>query len=111
MSPKGGATDTDTRDDAHFRSVDESKQCPGRFTHKMVELRETIKWDYRGDGRDVALTSDLLQRAAGNPVESGQTLHADFWNTWVQTGGVHGGLEGMIQSCIRAANPAAWCNA
>lgn len=99
----------DTQDTKNLR-FPKNGACPVGFPIKLPELRETIKWDYQGDGTDVALTSDLMQRHMGNDVESGQTLHGDFWNTWVQTGGVHNGLEGMVQSCIRANNPAAWCN-
>lgn len=100
----------DTTDSNHVRYPVNANKCPVGFPYKMPELRETIKWDYQGDGSDVALTSDLMQRHMGNPVQSGQTLHADFWNTWVQTGGVHNGLTGMVDSCIKVYNPANWCN-
>lgn len=99
----------DTRDSAHYAFASKHA-CPAGFPIKMTELRETFKWDYQGDGSDVALSSDLVQRKAGNMVKPGQTLHADFWNTWVQTGGAHGGLVGMVRSCINAATPASWCN-
>lgn len=99
----------DTSDTNHFRFYAKRGGCPPGFSRRVPELRETVKWDYRGDGSNVALTSDLRQRAMGNPVASGQTLHGDYLNSWRQTGGVHGGLVGMVRSCINA-KPASWCN-
>lgn len=111
-APRGSG---DTRDNEHLTyAVGKPAKCPVGFDHKIAELRETIKW---GNGSaevwragSVALVSDLMQRDMGNPVASGQTLHADFWNTWVQTGGAHGGMVGMVTSCINSSRPPSWCN-
>jgi hypothetical protein len=111
-SPRGPG---DTRDNEHLAyAVGRPATCPAGFDHKLAELRETVKW---GNGTaavwqagSVALVSDIVAREAGNPVASGQTLHADFWNTWVQTGGVHGGMVGMVASCINTPRPPSWCN-
>jgi hypothetical protein len=111
-SPRGSG---DTRDNVHLTyAVGKPAKCPAGFDHKLAELRETVKW---GNGTaavwrtgSVALESDIDAREAGNPVASGQTMHADFWNTWVQTGGVHGGMVGMVTSCINNARPPSWCN-
>lgn len=97
----------DTSDNVHLR-YPVKDACPAGFDRLLPELRMDVKWDYRGDGSDVALASDLVARAAGNPVRSGQTLHGDFWNTWVQTGGAHGGLVGMVANCVNRS-PASWC--
>lgn len=55
-----------------------------------VTLRETVKWDYHGDGSDVALSSDLMMGAI-----AGRTLHGDFWNTWDQAG-----FEQFVHDCV-----------
>lgn len=68
--------------------------CPAGFPVKLAELRETVSWSYQGDGTDVYLSSD----PPGGPY--GYTMHADFWNTWIQTGGVFGGMAGMVRDCI-----------
>ena len=64
------------------------------FPRKLAELRIRVNWDYRGTGEDIMLSSDQ----PGDP--AGRTLHADFWNTWVQTGGTFGGMVGMVQKCV-----------
>ena len=69
-------------------------KCPAGFPRKLPELRQTINWKYKGNGKDIKLASD----APGDP--AGRTLHADFWNTWVQTGGANGGMVGMVQKCV-----------
>lgn len=103
----------DTQDSSHFRYFVNGSpdKCPAGFTNKRPELKLSVKWDYQGNGQDVALVSDIMQRDMGNPVESGWTGHADFWNTWRQTGGLHNGLVGMVASCINIGTPAGWCNA
>ena len=68
--------------------------CPAGFPRKLPELRQTISWKYQGNGKDIKLSSDQASDPAG------RTLHADFWNTWVQTGGAHGGMVGMVQKCV-----------
>lgn len=68
--------------------------CPAGFPHKLAELRVTVNWDYTGDGRDIMLSSDPINGPYG------LTMHADFWNTWVQTGGRFGGLVGMVKDCV-----------
>jgi hypothetical protein len=67
----------------HFAYV-VRKACPAGFTHRVPDLRMTISWDYRGDGKDVSLSS-------GHP----NTMHGNYWNTWVQSG-----LQEMIDRCI-----------
>lgn len=89
----------DTQDSAHFR-FPVSRVCPSGFAKKTPELRETVKWDYRGNGSDVALASDVLLRQSGTPVVSGRTLHGDFWQTWVMSGGVQGGYPAFITDCV-----------
>jgi len=110
----GQRGDGNTSDNAHLRHV-VGGTCPAGFDHRIAELRMTVKW---GDGTaafwrqgSVALASDVMQRDMGNPVAAGQTLHGDFWNTWVQTGGAHGGMEGMVRSCIVSPSKPGWCNA
>ncbi len=78
-----------TKDDSHF-AYRYRDTCPAAFPTKVVELRLTIQYDYIGKGTDLALSSD---RHMGTT--DGQSLHADFWNTWVQTG-----FASMVANCI-----------
>jgi hypothetical protein len=78
--------------------------CPVGFPNKLPELRVTVNWDYTGNGQDITLSSDPVNGPYG------LTMHADFWNTWVQTGGRYGGLVGMVKNCINTTSgPAAQC--
>lgn len=69
-------------------------QCPTGFPRKLPELRMTINWKYQGNGKDIILSSDRPTDPAG------RTLHGDFWNTWVQTGGTNGGMVEMVKKCV-----------
>jgi hypothetical protein len=80
----------DTRDNEHFAYAKRSV-CPPGFPIKTVELRQTFTFDYQGSGRDIMLTSDHMVPGA----KPGQTLHADFWNTWNQKG-----FEQMVAHCV-----------
>jgi hypothetical protein len=78
--------------------------CPAGFSRKLAELRVTVQWEYAGDGRDIYLSSDPV----GGPY--GYTMHADFWNTWVQTGGAFNGMVGMVKDCVNSkTGPAKEC--
>lgn len=79
----------DTSDNDHYAYRD-GRKCPEGFPHQMVSLRETIQFEYTGNGRDVELTSDPMEGTT-----DGASLHGDFWNTWEQ-----GGLESMIENCV-----------
>jgi Domain of unknown function (DUF1996) len=66
------------------RAADGTIVCPAGFrAMKVPSLRVTVSWDYQGDGRDLELSS------------GGFSMHADFWNTWVQRG-----LKQAIARCI-----------
>jgi hypothetical protein len=93
--------------------------CPAGFTaSKVAAIRQSLQilnpdgTDYRGDGRDLALSSgpwsngrDGVQGTADDypiPGEASQyTMHVDFWNTWVQgTPGTTGNTYwGMVTRC------------
>nr|MBA2427632.1 DUF1996 domain-containing protein [Actinomycetota bacterium] len=62
--------------------------CPAGFPHKLPQLRLALQWDYRGNGRDLTLSSSAHDGVPFN-------MHADFWNTWVQSG-----LKDMVDRCI-----------
>jgi hypothetical protein len=79
----------ETRDNEHY-AYRQGKACPTGFPHKMVSLRETLQFQYTGDGTDVELSSDPM-----NGTTDGASLHADFWNTWEQKG-----LESMMNNCV-----------
>lgn len=76
-------------------------QCPAGFSHKLAELRVTVNWNYKGNGNDVYLSSDPVNGPYG------LTMHADFWNTWLQTGGRFGGMVGMVKDCINTSTGSA----
>ncbi|HEY7721800.1 MAG TPA: DUF1996 domain-containing protein [Pedococcus sp.] len=80
----------DTRDNAHFAYRLNSTTCPPGFPVKVVELRMTIQFAYTGNGTDLALSSDGPMRTT-----DGRSMHADFWNTWVQSG-----FTTMVRDCI-----------
>ncbi len=73
---------------AYPAEVDRGAVCPARFGEgKVPHLRMTFSWEYQGDGKDLRLASGTIKKPF--------TMHADFWNTWVQ-----GGLQKMIDDCI-----------
>jgi hypothetical protein len=97
--------------------------CTTGYDRRLPALRLTVQlltWDgqdYRGDGKDVALSSgprtagpDQLPGTADDELVPGAvsqwTLHADFWNTWVQgapgSSGNH--LWGMVGRCLNTSS-------
>ena len=82
-----------TSDNAHFAYRLDSRTCPPGFPVKTVELRMTIQFQYTGRGTDLTLSSDHMANTT-----DGRSLHADFWNTWVQTG-----FATMVRNCINPA--------
>jgi hypothetical protein len=58
--------------------------CPAGFPVKLMTLRENISWDYRGNGRNVRISSG-----------PGYTAHADFLNSWTAPG-----LTDMLDDCV-----------
>lgn len=72
--------------------------CPAGFPIKLAEIRIAVNWDYTGNGSDIRLTSD----PANCTTNCNWTMHSDFWNTWVQTGGRFGGMVGMVKQCVNA---------
>ena len=79
-----------TNDNALFAYRLDSENCPPGFPVKTVELRMTIQFQYTGRGTDLMLSSDHMANTT-----DGRSLHADFWNTWVQTG-----FQTMVRNCI-----------
>lgn len=68
-----------------------STGCPAGFPIKLTKLRMVVAYGYTGNGSNVRLSSDPV---GGTP---GRTMHADFWNTWVQPG-----MERMVAECVNA---------
>lgn len=68
--------------------------CPASHPIEVVQLRETIAYDYTGDGTDVVLTSD-------GSAAPGSTMHVDFWNTWDQAA-----FDSFVQRCIQTSEEA-----
>jgi Domain of unknown function (DUF1996) len=62
--------------------------CPPGFPVKVPALRLDITWNYQGSGTDLMVSSALT---GGDRFG----LHADFWNTWVQSG-----LQTAITRCV-----------
>lgn len=79
----------DTNDNAHY-AYPVNKQCPAAFPNKMVSLVETIQFAYTGNGADVELASDPMTGTS-----DGQSMHADFWNTWDQAA-----FEEVVRNCV-----------
>lgn len=100
VMPKHSSKDVgDTRDNAQYRYVENGK-CPPTHPIPMVALRETIQFQYVGDGKDVALASDLMAGTSG-----GRTMHGDFWNAWQQAD-----FERLVKMCVNSAGPASTCD-
>jgi hypothetical protein len=74
--------------------------CPASHPIEVTQLRETVAYDYTGDGTDVALTSDFNHSGVLDKPR-GSTYHVDFWNTWDQAAFVD-----MIQRCVRTSEEA-----
>lgn len=81
----------DTRDNADFIYPTNKTACPASHPIEVTQLRETLQYEYTGDGTDVELTSD-------HGAQPGSTYHVDFWNTWNQAAFVD-----MIQRCVKTA--------
>ena len=45
--------------------------CPAGFSIKLPELTVNTSWDYRGNGKDIKLSSGNIY-----------SYHTDFWNAW-----------------------------
>jgi hypothetical protein len=90
VKPNHSASDVgDTRDNAHY-AYPVRGACPPGFPNKMVGLRETIQFQYTGNGTDVELSSD---HHAGT--DDGRSLHGDFWNSWMQPE-----FERYVKECV-----------
>lgn len=82
----------DTRDNADFIYPTSKTACPPSHPIEVVQLRQTIQYEYYGpgnDGTNVALDSDPT---GGD----GTTMHGDFWNTWNQVA-----FESFVQRCVQ----------
>ena len=79
----------DTRDNRNYAYAVKGV-CPAGFPYKMLQLRETIAYAYHGYGADVQVASDPM-----TGMTDGMSMHADFWNTWVQTG-----LQSLVVNCV-----------
>jgi len=82
-----GSHDVDQQYAYPVRTSNGFVSCPNGFPHRVPWLRMTISWDYRGRGRNLKLSS------------GGFSMHADFWNTWVQSG-----LRQIIDRCINTSS-------
>ncbi len=76
-----------------------SGACPDGYPVKLTKPRIVAIWDYRGNGTDVSLSCD-----PPDTTKPGLCMHADVWNTWLQTGGTWGGLEGVVANCVNEYN-------
>lgn len=74
--------------------------CPASHPIEVTQLRETVQYQYTGNGTDVALASDFNHD--GQVVyPRGSTYHVDFWNTWDQAAFVD-----FVQRCIQTSQEA-----
>ena len=72
-------------------------RCPTGYPIKLPKARFTWQWDYRGDGTDIAFSSDVMLT---DPNQSGVNWHADFWNVWDQPT-----LVKTVNYCINTSRP------
>ncbi len=59
-------------------------RCPAGFGLKVPKLVMTQRFGYQGSGRDISISSGDIH-----------SVHADFWNTWVQSG-----FKRAVDNCI-----------
>lgn len=64
--------------------------CPAGYPHKLPQLTFVTSWDYKGNGKDIKLSSGM-----GSAAGKGYTFHADFLQTWVPDE-----LQRMVTTCI-----------
>jgi hypothetical protein len=48
-------------------------------------------------------TGEVVLVTASHGGTDYQNYRADFWNTWRESAGTHGGLAGMVTTCINTA--------
>jgi len=60
-------------------------RCPSNYPIEVPALNMVQRFDYQGDGTDISISSGDIH-----------SVHADFWNTWVQTK-----LTRAINRCIK----------
>ena len=95
----------DTRDNAHF-AYPVARKCPAGFAIQVTALRETVQFNYVGDGSDVALSSDLEKGMTG-----GRSLHGDFWQSWqLHPDGRTSTLQDYVTKCVNTAGPNSLCS-
>ncbi len=68
-------------------------QCPVGFPVKIPELRYVSSWSYKGNGRNIQVSSGM-----GTGAGKGYTWHADFWNTWPEDS-----MQAMVSTCINTS--------
>jgi hypothetical protein len=61
--------------------------CPAAFPIRLMTLRQNVSWNYRGNGRDLRLSSG-----------PGFTAHGDFLNGWTDPG-----LGDLLSHCVNTA--------
>lgn len=94
---RSGASTADYADDGsvanHLAYSSPDGTCPEDHPRKLPTLALHVHFDYSGRGEDVTLSSGDFD-----------TLHADFWNTWVQRGddpdATRGGLDRFNARCV-----------
>ncbi len=80
--------------------------CPAGYPNETTRVSFSFGWDYRGDGRDVFLSSDRdAFRADDRNVVPGSSLHGDFWNTWDQRG-----FRRAVRTCVNTPDTEDMCH-
>jgi hypothetical protein len=72
--------------------------CPSTHPNRVPSLRLAIAW---GDNTAAYWRGRTVTSSHGGA--DFQNYHADFWNAWRQSAGTHGGLAGMVTTCINTA--------
>ena len=94
--PSCGNGATDSIDHRSHVAYPVGSKCPATHPVRLPRLSLHFTWATAG-GADFSVSSDMFFGTA-----AGQSLHADFWNTWNQ-----GALEILVNSCLNAGKTCA----
>lgn len=87
--------DTDSDDHRSHVAYPIGSKCPIAHPVRIPRLSLHFTWAVT-DGTGYSISSDM------DPMSAGQSLHADFWNTWNQ-----GALEILVNTCLNAGKSCA----
>ncbi len=84
---------TDSADHRSHMAYPNGAKCPTSHPVRVPRLSLHFTWDVT-DGTGYSLASDMDEG-----MSAGESLHADFWNTWNQ-----GALEMLVNTCLNTGS-------